>query len=650
MRLHLVALAPTSAPDLAASYLTDTDLIDADWCRREYAALARAWFGQLTPAEQNGILGYIDAIPESHRAAFLDWFERQEKRVPNPEDERRYRETTFRDVVWAWRSALPGERLAAVEKTTAEFGDPDAWRERFFDRAESPLSRTAMLEQDPEKTAAFLVAWQPDATRQSETAGALANELREAVATRPDLFSAAAASFAQARPLFLRHFLDGLRRATEQDVTIEWGLCLDLVSAILKRVKISDTDQPRVPGDDPDWSWAVKEAMGWLEAGLRRGAKGITFTHYGAVRSIVLELTGRAMLQPAPSAKELSRDGHPYFSAQQTAIGLGVELVVLFLFWASKDPSNEIGRAPREALDRDGEMRALLETALDQTGTAGRAARAIFGRYLNWLCYFGEAWVRAHMPTMFPKDDMPLRMAAWIAHLQSDQQPAPVVIEVLPELYAEHIAVVGGADEAFGGDNSRERFVEYVVILYLWEKLPETMLEEFWRKAPPPLLRHAMSFVGRHLVNDNPLHQRARTYWDRRLEIARAASDKSPYRKELGVIGIWFLWNIDADWLFPQLMLLLNAGFAPSDGISVIDKLAEHIPDRTDAIVEIVRALVRDPEVQPWIFGAQEQSLRAILVAGKASSSPITVASVQEIISVLSARGNPAFLDLHDGL
>lgn len=113
---------------------------------------------------------------------------------------------------------------------------------------------------------------------------------------------------------------------------------------------------------------------------------------------------------------------------------------------------------------------------------------------------------------------------------------------------------------------------------------------------------------------------------------------------------MWFLRKIDTDWLFPQLMLLLNAGFAPNDGISVIDKLAEHIPARTDAIVEIVRALVRDPEVQPWIFGAQEQSLRAILVAGKASSSPITVASVQEIISVLSARGNPAFLDLHDGL
>lgn len=442
MRLHLLALAPASAPDLAAAYLTDVNLVDADWCRQEYAALARAWFAHLTPDEQSGILAYIDAIPISHREAFLTWFERQEKRAPNAEDERKYRETTFRDVVWAWRSVLPGDRLAAAEKTAAEFGDPDAWRERFFERAESPLSRTAMLEQDAERTAAFLVSWQPDASRQGETAGALANELREAVATRPDLFSSAAASFAPARPLFLRHFLDGLRRATQQDVAIDWGPCLELVSAILRRSKTSSTDQHRVAGDDPDWSWAIKEAMSWLEAGLMRGAKGITFTHYAAVRSLVLELAGRAMLEPSPSAKELSCDGHPYFSAQQTVIGSGVELVILFLFWASKDPGNEIGKAPREALARDGGMRALLETALNHTGTAGRAVRAVLGRYLNWLFYFGETWVRSQLPALFPKEDMALRMAPWLAHLQSDQRPAPDLIEVLPELYAEHIAVV----------------------------------------------------------------------------------------------------------------------------------------------------------------------------------------------------------------
>jgi hypothetical protein len=41
--LHALALAPGAAPDVADLYLTDTELIEADWCRQEYAELARAW-------------------------------------------------------------------------------------------------------------------------------------------------------------------------------------------------------------------------------------------------------------------------------------------------------------------------------------------------------------------------------------------------------------------------------------------------------------------------------------------------------------------------------------------------------------------------------------------------------------------------------
>ena len=152
-----------------------------------------------------------------------------------------------------------------------------------------------------------------------------------------------------------------------------------------------------------------------------------------------------------------------------------------------------------------------------------------------------------------------------------------------------------------------------------------------------------MWFIGRHLTAENPFQARAQAYWERRLAIAKSASDKDPFRKELGIIGVWFLWNVEPSWLMVQLPRLLNAGFAPNDGLGVIDKISEELPTATDQAVEIVRALVRHPEVEPWVFGSQEQSLRKILTEGKFSSSPMTVASVKEIISVLASRGNPAF-------
>jgi hypothetical protein len=50
--------------------------------------------------------------------------------------------------------------------------------------------------------------------------------------------------------------------------------------------------------------------------------------------------------------------------------------------------------------------------------------------------------------------------------------------------------------------------------------------------------------------------------------------------------------------------------------------------------------------VNSWIFLAQESSLRQILIAGRQSGSAATQASVQEMISLLAARGNTGFMDL----
>ena len=101
--------------------------------------------------------------------------------------------------------------------------------------------------------------------------------------------------------------------------------------------------------------------------------------------------------------------------------------------------------------------------------------------------------------------------------------------------------------------------------------------------------------------------------------------DPEPYRRELGIIGMFFLWDVDQFWLMDQLLLTLNAGFGPTDAMGIIDNLAKHIPEKIDKVVEITKALVRQPKVEAWIFASEGQSLRKILVEGKKSSSPMTV-------------------------
>ena len=61
-----------------------------------------------------------------------------------------------------------------------------------------------MLDQPVEVTVDFLDGWRPDPALQTHTAGALANELREAAAAKPDVFSSSAAA---SRPFGLSSFV-----------------------------------------------------------------------------------------------------------------------------------------------------------------------------------------------------------------------------------------------------------------------------------------------------------------------------------------------------------------------------------------------------------------------------------------------------------
>lgn len=646
--LHTLALAPGEAPDVADLCLTDTDLITADWCRQEYAELARAWLNQLPPDRQKAIFDFIDSVPESYVDTWHVHFERHEGRKPTAEDNRKYRESTIRDIVWEWRDALPSDRRAALEKTIAEFGDPDAWQERFFARDQSPLTRASMLSQTVEQTVAYLESWRPDPQLQTHTAGGLANELREAAAARPDVFSSGAAKFGRLRPLFIRHLLDGLRQPTANGAKVDWLQCLELVKYILEQSEATPDSSVVVPGDDPDWSWAVRSAAELLASALRRGADGVAFVHANTVRTVVLGLYHRVARLPVTDQDARVDRKHPYFAALQTARGAAIELCVLFLFWQSKDPASTIGQAPQEALARAPDISAIFEMELRDRSPSGWIQRAILARYLTWLFFFGKDWLRPAMASLFPSDHKKLRDAAWLGHLQNDQHPVGELLGALHPRYVEHIASLGRNDAPPGFKESNNRLVEYLMVLYLWEQLPEDLLRRFWDSAPENERRHAMWFIGRHMVSTNDLRTRAMSYWDRRLQSAVHSSDPEPYRRELGVIGVFFLWDVDPPWLMDQLLVTLNAGFGPTDAMGIIDNLAKQVPAKIDRVVEITKALVRQPKVEAWIFASEDQSLRKILVEGKKSTSPLTVGAVKEIVSYLSSRGYTSFLDIDE--
>lgn len=646
--LHALAKAPSEAPDLADSFLTDTALIDAEWCREEYGKLARAWLPHLPAERQQSIFAFIDSIPEEFLPNFRLSFENYEKCKPGPEDDRVFRETTIRDLVWEWRDVLPPDRRAAFDRTLADFGHPDARKSGDFVYEEPSLSRASMQGQPLEDTIAHLASWQPNAEAQVRTTLGLAFELRESAIASPQLFSAGASKFVGLRPVFIRHLLDGLRHPTANGVKIEWAPCFELLEAVLRRIELGQDALSLVAGDDANWSWTLQSGIEWLAAALRLGAKGVPFAYGERVQALVLALYRRVTELPASPEHQHQDHRHPYLDAIQNTRGAAIDLCVLLIFWLSKNPHTTMGHAPRESLAYSPEVRSILEAELQDRTPSGWIPRAILGRYLTWLFYFGEDWLRRQFAALFPSSEGALAAATWHAHLQNDRGPVSELAVLLHPFYTIHIQSLGQSDAPPSYEESSNRLSEYLMLLYLWNKLPEDLLQQFWEVAPVSGRRHAMWFIGRHMVPTNEFRSRAMAYWERRLQMATRASDPEPFRRELGTIGIFFLWEVDKVWVTDQLLAMLYAGFAPNDAIGIIDNLAKLLPEQIDKVVQVTDLLVRHPKVDAWIFASQDQVLRTILIEGKKSSTPGMAATVKEIVSYLASRGNPSFLDLDD--
>jgi hypothetical protein len=653
LALHVVAQNPTAAPDLSDAYVLNPELIEQTWARHEYAELARAWYPSLSPGNQQAVLAVVNAMPDKYRAAWRARFAENNKAPPTGENDRVFSALTIRDALWDWRSVLPPERQQALDDIVAEFGDPDAWRHQLFPAEESPRSGAEFSTRPISENVAFLLTWRPQGDKQLQTITALAQELRTAVGNDPKSYASSADKFVGLKPIYIRRFFEGLQSAANGERDFHWGKVLKLIEFAYSQYGQVIGPATLAEGDDKDWTWACHAASELLAAGLRRGVSGVSFEHAILVRALV-----RTALTTAPNHPEIEDfedrfRRESFFAGQATLRGIAVELSILLIFWLSKDASSTIGAAPREALQNLPEIRQALESQLADRSADGRVPRAIIGRFLSWLFFFGESWLRAQMPTLFPADNDGLRRAAWRAHLGRDGGPLRDFVTELHDCYAADIALFASdqADKNFR-DFYQDRLADYIMVLHLWDGLPEDLLEQFWRDAPEDVRQHAMWFVGNQVSRPSSeapdeIKSRGLAYWERRLAAAVESNQPDSYRRELGVISQWcFHGQLDEAWLCEQLLSMLKSGFAPSDAFSVVEWLRNIAPRHVDRAVEVMAALLRHPRVDQWAYMTQREPIRVVLSEGLARGTPATIKRVEGIIGVLSTLGETSYLDL----
>lgn len=644
--LHVLSLNPAGAPDVAHACLADRDLIEETWCRIEYGELARAWFPSLPATVQQEILAHVDSMPEKYRDRFNQRFEQHEKRPPTQEEQQNHDESIVRDLLWHWREVLPTDRRERVEK----LGDPDAWRRRIYEPEKIPLAAPDFYTRPLDEIVTFLRTWRQPSGEKRETATALAGQLRKAAEGNAALYSAGAELFVQLPPIYVRHLLEGLTSASTNNNDLDWKSTLVLIEAV---GRLCCQPLPSIiEGDDPDWSWTQKAAIKLLASGLRRGAEGIPFAHARFVEELILQLYRAAPRQPDTENFEESYRSSPHFGAQSTWRGAATELGVLHMFWLSKDDESEVGKSPREALVKLPAIRQVFEAELTDRSPDGRIPRAILGRYLNWFHYFAESWLAQHMPTLFPDDDLSLRDAAWLAHLCADNRPIADLAPAMCDCYVTEIKRLSEDPSGRDRQDIDTRLAEYLVILYLNAALPDEVFRLFWDTAPSRSRQHAIWFLG--IMLELPRDQiaedaraRAFSYWDRRLEEAKASATPDYFRKEVAAIGSFFFREgIPAEWLMDQLLSMSEAGFASDASSNVMERLVKLSPDYPDRTAEVLSALVKNHHLESWVYTGQLASTRTIFRNGLATGSPTTAAAVTEAINYLASRGDTGYLDL----
>ena len=412
----------------------------------------------------------------------------------------------------------------------------------MFQLDESPLTGADFSTRSVVEIVAFLKSWRPKEELREQTMTALAQELRRAVDQDPRRYAVEADQFVDLAPIYVRSLLEGLQNAARHERDFPSEKVLNVIQWTLGQMHEPGDSSAIEEGDDPNWLWGCAAGTELLKALLRRGESGISYQHVELVQSIVFDLLEHAPQQPELEDFEERFQREPYFGAEATLRGSAVELCILLIFWLSKHRESPIASAPRDAIANMPYIRSALEGQLTDHSLTGRIPRAILGRYLNWIFYFGEDWLRANMDELFPSGDDALRRATWLAHLGHDQGPIINLLTPLLEFYADEIARLTNN----GQENDREfrehRLVAYLINLHICGALPDELLQQFWRVAPIRLRRYAMWCLGNALAMPSDqlpeeVRARGRSYWDRRLSSAKNSSDPDAYREELGAIG-----------------------------------------------------------------------------------------------------------------
>lgn len=664
LSLHLLRFSPAAAQDLIVERLMDRANYEETGLWHEYILLARDQFNNLTAAQRELILGWIDEGPSIEEVkAGRESFDGTRLTDEQAEKSEKYRKleqlAPLRDVLPpVWRERYDEWVRETGEPEHAEYVMPPI-QVRWG--LESPRSTDDMRPMSVNEMVAFLSTWRPSENPLGPVPEGLGRQLSPLVASEPERFAAEAEKFRGIEPTYVRAILSGLRDAVKEKRPIAWPPVLSLCGWVVEQPHEDPgpESQPRRLDRDPDFRESRAVVADLLSEGLKSGAAEILFELRGEVWDVLRPLVDDPEPTPEHEARYGGSNMDPFTLSLNTVRGEALHAVVQYALWVHRHLKEAVDGEERVArgFDEMPEVREVLDYHLDPGRDPSLAIRAVYGHWLPWLDSIDHQWALENRDRIYPRDaaERELWDAAWGAYIRFVR----AYDNTLALLYDEYVLAAERTGEEPPSADRRleptdEQLAGHLMVFYGRGKLelddPEGPLAKFYRHGPDRLRAQAFWIMGRSLEQADTVPaevlERAQRLCERRIEAARTSSSSGDYRAEMKAVG-WLFASLKFDdgWALTQLRNALEVSGATSPDHKVVEHLARLAPAHPRIAIECLAMMV-DGDKEGWRIRYWGNSVRSILAAARQSEDAATQQYAVALINRLGSRGFLEFQDL----
>jgi hypothetical protein len=400
--------------------------------------------------------------------------------------------------------------------------------------------------------------------------------------------------------------------------------------------------------DEKSWAGARRACASLIETSLDRNL--LPLESRGIVWRVIRELTE----DPNPAPKD---EREPGFEATKRSLnsirGQAMHAVMKYGRWLWQ--AWEKGADKRDhSFDQLPEVREVLERRLDRSVESSLTVRSIYGQYFPLVTYFDPGWAAAAIKAIFPEDDLEMWWGAWIPYMQLGGA-YDNVFKLLRRQYGVAVAKLPTEEAAEKRGGWTEHLGSHLMVFY-WRGLiglgEDDLVGYFMQRSSPRLRKQALEFVGRSLLNtadaiSGEVLERLKALWESRVQAARAALDREPYRIELTAFSTWFVSaKFDNAWAIDQLHQVTDLiGGDAIGAFPLIKRLGALAAQMPDEAVQILERLLFGPK-RNWQYVASMSEVGEILRVALGSSDAQAARVAVGIVDKLAERGDMTYRPL----